>query len=60
MDSINNAAALLEECLTNGDNGKDALYAWFLVERELIRQTITETSLIVAQTTDNSNQDQGE
>ena len=59
MDSINNSAALLEECLTNGDNGKDALYAWFLVERELIRQTITETSLIVAQSTDNSEVEDG-
>ena len=32
------ALALLEEVLHNGNNGKDALYAWFLGEKNVIEQ----------------------
>jgi len=37
---INNAAALLEECLCNGGKGIKALWGWFMGERELIEATI--------------------
>ena len=43
MDTtINNATALLEECLHNGDKGLVALQGWFLGERHLIKTTIAE------------------
>jgi len=32
--------ALLEECLTNGDAGKQELYAWFLGERWRIQDNV--------------------
>lgn len=37
---INDAIALLEECLHNGDRGVMALYSWFMGERHLIETTI--------------------
>ena len=42
METIikNNAIGLLEECITNGEKGKDTLYAWFLGEYNLIAETI--------------------
>lgn len=39
-DIVNDATSLLEECVTNGKSGKDALYAWFLEEQVLINSTI--------------------
>lgn len=39
---MNNAIALLEECLHNGDKDFLALYAWFKGERHLIEDTIRE------------------
>lgn len=39
---VNDAISLLEECITNGKSGKDALYAWFLREQVLITSTIRE------------------
>jgi len=39
---LNNALALLKECVINGKNGKDTLYAWFLEEQELIEESISE------------------
>ena len=39
---MNNAIALLEECLYNGDKGILTLYAWFKGERHLIEDTIRE------------------
>ena len=42
--SINNANALLEECITNGEKGSDNLYAWFLNEKEFIKRTIIDLS----------------
>jgi len=46
MDKItlNNAIALLEECLINGDGGPFRLYAWFCEERDLIDRTIKDVS----------------
>ncbi len=38
--TINNAQALLEECVANGKSGKDTMYAWFLAEQLLIERTI--------------------
>ena len=35
-----NATALLEECLCNGDKGLQPLYAWFLGERDTIEAAI--------------------
>jgi len=37
-----NAIALLEECITNGDSGSEALQTWFNSERSLIAQAIIE------------------
>jgi hypothetical protein len=47
MDKItlNNAIALLEECVTNGENGPFILYAWFRGERDSIDRAIKEASL---------------
>jgi hypothetical protein len=43
MDNIKlNACGLLEECLYNGSQGKDTLYAWFLGECEIIEQTVND------------------
>lgn len=39
--TINNAIGLLEECLENG-NRPSKLYAWFVNEENLIKQTIQE------------------
>lgn len=36
---IDNAIALLDELLVNGDISKDSLWPWFIGERELIQQT---------------------
>jgi hypothetical protein len=36
------AISLLEECITNGKSGKDALYAWFSREQVSISSTIKE------------------
>ena len=38
----NDAIALLEECVSNGDRGADQLYAWFQGERGQIIQTVME------------------
>lgn len=40
--TIINATALLEECLCNGDKGLMALYAWFMGERQLIKDIVRE------------------
>ena len=40
-DTINNTIALLEECLKNG-NRPTSLYAWFMNEEFLIKQTLLE------------------
>lgn len=45
MLETNNAIALLEECVINGKNGKDILYAWFLEEQGLIERTIKELTI---------------
>jgi len=37
---INNMVAILEECVVNGQTGKDALYAWFSGEQEVIDTVI--------------------
>jgi len=37
---LNNASALLEECVINGKKGCGNLYAWFLGEQGLIQTTI--------------------
>ena len=37
---VNDATALLEECLCNGDKGLMALYSWFMEERQLIENTV--------------------
>ena len=42
MDVLNNANALLSECLTNGNDGMERLHAWFAGERDLIEQTLME------------------
>ena len=42
---VNNAISLLEECITNGESGKDALYAWFSEEQVLISSTIRELAI---------------
>ena len=41
-DSVNrnNAAGLLDELITNGNSGPEALYAWFVSEKQLIIQTL--------------------
>lgn len=39
---MNDAIALLKECLCNGDEGPLTLYAWFKGERHLIEDTIKE------------------
>ncbi len=36
---INNAIALLDECISNGENGMETLYAWFSGEKSLISNT---------------------
>jgi hypothetical protein len=41
--TINNLVALLEECMINGNLGSEQLYAWYLGEKELIKQTVLET-----------------
>jgi len=38
--TLNNLIALLDECLHNGDIGKDSLFAWFSGERSIIEQTL--------------------
>jgi hypothetical protein len=38
----NNAIALLEECIINGDLGIEHLWAWYQGERHLIKQTVLE------------------
>ena len=38
----NNAIALLEECVMNGDLGVEQLYTWFQGERSTIMQTVIE------------------
>jgi hypothetical protein len=40
--STNKAIGLLDECLTNGDLGKENLYSWFLSERDIIEKTLQE------------------
>jgi len=40
--SINNAIALLEEAVTNGENSPYHLYTWLVSERGLIETTIQE------------------
>lgn len=46
MDTtINNASALLDECLTNGDVGPLTLYTWFKDAKESIEVTIKELKL---------------
>ena len=42
MDKItmNNACALLEECMINGQKGSDVLYSWFVGEFDLIIRAI--------------------
>ena len=37
---LNNAVALLEECLVNGRKGGGRLHAWFLAEHHLIKKTV--------------------
>lgn len=37
-----NATALLEECVYNGDKGMAELYAWFMGEREVIEAAIND------------------
>ena len=37
---VQNAIALLDECLTNGDLSPASLYAWFVSERHLIESTL--------------------
>jgi hypothetical protein len=44
-DIVNDAINLLEECITNGKSGKNALYAWFLREQVLITSTIRELTV---------------
>ena len=45
MDAItlNNAVALLEECMINGNLGPEQLWAWYQGEQFLIRQTVLES-----------------
>lgn len=45
MDAIalNNLVELLEECMINGNLGPEQLYAWYLGEKELIRQAVLDT-----------------
>ena len=45
-NTINNAVALLEECIVNGDDGILSLESWFLGERHLIEQTVMELNEI--------------
>jgi hypothetical protein len=47
MDNIteNNVVALLEECLGNGNMGPGSLWLWFLKERHLIEQTLSDTAI---------------
>ena len=42
MDDItkNNLIALLEECIHNGDEGPEQLWAWFMGERSLIERKV--------------------
>ena len=42
--TVNNATALLEEVIHNGEFGEDMLYSWFLEEQPLIERTIMELS----------------
>ena len=42
--TINNFVALLEECVDNGDEGPETLWAWFLAERGLIERTIKDVT----------------
>lgn len=41
-ETINNAAAILEECLFNGLIGPEQLYAWFSAEKKLIEGTLND------------------
>ena len=36
----NNLIALMEECVVNGDGGKESLYSWFRAEYDLIMTTL--------------------
>lgn len=38
--TLNNATAILEECLYNGSIGRDNLYAWFLGEKTSIEDVL--------------------
>lgn len=52
--TINNASALLQECLHNGDKSLVDLRAWFLGKRYLIKATIEELDEIALQQQDPS------
>ena len=45
-NTASNAIALLEECITNGNNSQEALWAWFNCERSLIEQAIIDGNCI--------------
>ncbi len=36
----NNLIALMEECVVNGNHGKENLYSWFRAEYDLIMTTL--------------------
>lgn len=40
--TINNATALLEECLFNGSISAESLYSWYVGEMGCIEKTISE------------------
>ena len=42
--TLNNLIGLLEECVGNGNEGPETLWAWFLAERGLIERTIKDVS----------------
>ncbi len=46
--SIRTITALLEECVVSGDKGPDKLWAWFLGEREVIKEAIQESNLLIS------------
>jgi hypothetical protein len=45
-NTVSNAIALLGECITNGDQGANTLYAWFCGERTTITQVIVDGNSI--------------